>query len=118
MSQKLALAVGALVLLVVSSAFQPAQARRGHHVQHHGFVRHHAFVPQHRFVHHRFHHRAHFVHRPFFHHRRVHRRVFVVVPIVYGANYYDNGCYWLRRRALYTGSSYWWNRYYACIYGY
>ena len=32
--------------------------------------------------------------------------------------YYDDGCYWLRRRALYTGSPYWWNQYHACQYGY
>jgi hypothetical protein len=32
--------------------------------------------------------------------------------------YYADGCYWLKRRALYTGSPYWWNRYYACRSGY
>jgi hypothetical protein len=36
---------------------------------------------------------------------------------VYGPSYYAYGddCWWLRRRAEITGSSYWWNRYYACI---
>jgi hypothetical protein len=29
-----------------------------------------------------------------------------------GAGY--GGCYWLKRRAIESGSSYWWNRYYAC----
>jgi hypothetical protein len=40
---------------------------------------------------------------------------------VYGPDYYSYGddCYWLRQRAYATGSSYWWNRYNACIgYGY
>ncbi|MDP1907421.1 MAG: hypothetical protein Q8K85_03905 [Hyphomicrobium sp.] len=36
----------------------------------------------------------------------------------YGAYYYGgygDDCSWLRRRALATGSAYWWDRYYACI---
>jgi hypothetical protein len=33
---------------------------------------------------------------------------------VYGYGY--GGCAWLRRQALITGSSYWWQRYYDCIY--
>lgn len=49
------------------------------------------------------------------HHHHRHSRVFL-----YGAPYvdsygYTDSCYWLRRRALATGSSYWWNRYYDCI---
>lgn len=45
-------------------------------------------------------------------------------PFIYGYGayapyYYDDyagdDCRWLRRRALATGSRYWWNRYYACI---
>jgi len=32
----------------------------------------------------------------------------------YAFNDYDD-CRWLRRRALATGSPYWWDRYYACI---
>ena len=44
------------------------------------------------------------------------------VPLAYygysNYGYGDNSCYWLRRRALDSGSSYWWNRYYACIDGY
>ena len=36
---------------------------------------------------------------------------------VYGPDYYAYGgdCYWLRQRALATGSPYWWDRYYACV---
>jgi hypothetical protein len=55
------------------------------------------------------------------HHRRFHSRVFIGVPFAYGAYpyYYDGGgCYWLRRRAVATGSPYWWSRYDACLSGY
>jgi hypothetical protein len=40
------------------------------------------------------------------------------VPFSYGS--YDNAteCHWLRRRALDTGSSDWWDRFYACLYVY
>ncbi len=34
----------------------------------------------------------------------------------YAYGYGYGNCAWLRRQALITGSSYWWNRYYACIY--
>ena len=39
---------------------------------------------------------------------------------IYGYPYYDSyaysdTCAWLHRRALATGSSYWWNRYYDCV---
>src|SRR5258705_7322401 len=49
-------------------------------------------------------------HFAFRHHHR-HNRVFAFAP--YYSDYgYSDGCYWLRRRAAYTGSGYWWNRYY------
>jgi hypothetical protein len=35
---------------------------------------------------------------------------------VYG--YGDGGCGWLHRRAVNSGSSYWWRRYRACVRGY
>jgi hypothetical protein len=55
-------------------------------------------------------------HYAFRHHRHFrHRRVAVVGGYSY---YYGNGCYWLKQRALYTGSPYWWRRYQACRYGY
>jgi hypothetical protein len=51
-----------------------------------------------------------------FHHGR---RVFIAA----GYPYYDDdygygygGCGWLYRRAVATGSSYWWHRYQACLY--
>jgi hypothetical protein len=42
----------------------------------------------------------------------------VGVPIFYGGYYYSyyGDCDWLRRRALATGSPYWWDRYYTCVY--
>lgn len=33
----------------------------------------------------------------------------------YYDNYYSDDCGWLRRRAIATGSRYWWRRYRACI---
>jgi hypothetical protein len=37
-------------------------------------------------------------------------------PGYYGGDYYAyNDCWWLRRQALITGSSYWWSRYNACV---
>jgi len=54
------------------------------------------------------------------HHHRFHgRRYYFVGAPVYGAyygyGYGYGGCYWLRERAIYTGSRYWWNRYYDCL---
>jgi hypothetical protein len=66
-------------------------------------------------------------HRPHFnrsfafrHHHRHHRhaRVFAFAPFYdYGYGYAD-GCYWLRNRAISTGSRYWWSRYRDCVNGY
>ena len=33
----------------------------------------------------------------------------------YNDVYYGDDCYWLKVRALRTGSRYWWNRYYECL---
>lgn len=54
------------------------------------------------------------------HRHRFHRRFIVGVPLgAYGYySSYGDGCEWLRQRALYTGSAYWWDRYNACLYGY
>jgi hypothetical protein len=57
-----------------------------------------------------------------FHGRHRHgNRFFVGLPF-YGYGYYDDdygyyggGCGWLYRRAVYTGSPYWWRRYELCI---
>ncbi|MBO0762994.1 MAG: hypothetical protein J2P50_00110 [Hyphomicrobiaceae bacterium] len=52
---------------------------------------------------------------PQFFRNRHHRRVFIGAPFAFGYNDYGGDCFWLRREALYTGSPYWWSRYYACI---
>jgi len=111
-----ALGGAALALLMVSTFSAPADARRGGA---HGWNGARAHMGAGRHFQHRPHiqHRADFAHRHR-HHRHAHRRIFVGVPLAYGAYYYNNGCYWLRERALYTGSPYWWNRYYACLDGY
>ncbi len=65
-------------------------------------------------------HRGH-VGRHRFHRGRVHRRRFrrfrrFYPYVAYG--YYGGGCAWLRRRAYYTRSAYWWSRYNRCRYYY
>lgn len=54
------------------------------------------------------------------HHHRG-RRIFIGAPYFYDYGYYDYGysgddCGWLYRRALNTGSAYWWRRYRDCAY--
>jgi hypothetical protein len=67
-------------------------------------------------------HFRHHFHGPRFHHHR-HRGFrrfhygFVGAPVYFHSYYYRGGCGWLRRRALITGSPYWWHRYRACRYG-
>lgn len=48
--------------------------------------------------------------------RRFHGPRFYVAP-VYSYRAYDDGCYWLKRKALNTGSRYWWHRYNECRWG-
>ncbi len=59
---------------------------------------------------HRHHHR---------HHHRFRRGVIVGLPLgFYGAySAYGYSCDWLYRKAVITGSPYWWSRYEACLYG-
>ena len=107
----LVLSSAILALLIVSAVSNPADARRGGHgFRHHGGGH---FHGRSHFGHHRhFHHRhGHHGHR----HHRHHGHIFIGAPFLYGGYYAYGDCYWLRRRALYTGSPYWWNRYYACI---
>ena len=50
------------------------------------------------------------------HFRHHHFRSRFIVP-VYSYAYYDSygdGCYWMKRRAIHTGSAYWWHRYRDC----
>jgi hypothetical protein len=94
-------------MLALAGVSQPAEARHRHGAGG-GWAPHFASGPHYWGP-------RHFAFRHFRHHRR-----FAFVG-VYGYPYYDDyygGCYWLRRRALYTGSSYWWHRYYACRHGY
>ncbi len=105
-------AAGTLALLAFLGAVDPAEAHRGGgHGGYHGgphmfagsqFVGPRFVGP--RFVgpHHHFHH---------------HRPIVGFYPYYYSYYYYDD-CSWLRRRALYTGSPYWWERYNACRYAY
>jgi hypothetical protein len=108
-SKLLASSVAALAMLALASAAQPALAHGhgGHHSHSMGVA---GSAP--RFSSVRQFSRPHhvFVHR-FRHHRRF--AVVGLYPYAYG-----DGCYWLKRRALYTGSPYWWRRYYACRHGY
>lgn len=55
-----------------------------------------------------------------FGHHHGFRRGIYISPLIgygYGTGYrsHDN-CYWLKRKALNTGSRYWWRRYNACRY--
>jgi hypothetical protein len=92
-------AAAALVLVAISASFAPAGARGGHggHGGHHGA---HSGGPHLSIAGPRHH---------------FHRHSFVRGYPYYA--YYGDGCDWLRRRALYTGSPYWWQRYEACRYG-
>jgi len=66
-----------------------------------------------RFAAHEFHHG--FNHDNFHHFHN--RRVFVSSAFFFGGYpYYGYGnCYWLKRRAIITGSRYWWSRYKDCV---
>ncbi len=57
-------------------------------------------------AHHRMHHLMHRLHHRHFYGNRL------VVVRGYGGG---DGCYWLKRRAVFTGRPYWWHRYNECI---
>ena len=43
---------------------------------------------------------------------------FAAYPAFYGGDYYyGGGCGWLHRKAIATGSRYWWSRYEVCVGG-
>jgi hypothetical protein len=107
--KKTVLLASILAAAAMTLAVGSAEARHGGWVSgghwgggHWGHMRSHAFVG-----------RPHFA----FRHHHHHHRFLAVAPYYYDYGYGD-GCYWLKRRALYTGSGYWWNRYYNCINGY
>jgi len=96
-SRLLILSIAVLALLMVPAAYNPADAHRAHGS--HGSFRYSGGGGSYGHRHH--HHRFIFLGAPYYY---------------YGDNYYyGDGCYWLRRRALNTGSRYWWNRYYRCV---
>jgi hypothetical protein len=66
-----------------------------------------------RFAAHEFHHG--FNHDNFHHFHN--RRFFVSNAFLFGGYpYYGyGGCYWLKRKAIITGSPYWWSRYEGCV---
>jgi hypothetical protein len=99
----LACGVAAFAMLALAGTL-PAEARHGSH----GMGGGRGWAPH--FSGARFAGPRHFAGRRF-----VHRRFAVVGGYGYG---YGDGCYWLRRRAVYTGSPYWWHRYTACRRGY
>lgn len=60
----------------------------------------------------RFHSRR-FGHHRRYRHRRHYRPRIYFSPYYYGYGY-RRSCYWLKRRAIRTGSRYWWRRYQNC----
>ena len=63
--------------------------------------------------------------RPAFSHHRFRHHRFHGAPLVvlgayslYGTYSYADGCYWLKRQAIYTGSPYWLEQYEECRYDY
>jgi hypothetical protein len=122
----LALAAGALAVLLISSTFDAADAKSrggwgggggkfygggGGHARSFGGARFYGGGSSYR---------AYSFAGPRIHrHRHFRRGIAVGVPLAaYGAYYYTSSCDWLRRKAYYTGSGYWMDRYYACLDGY
>jgi hypothetical protein len=113
-------AAGALgcALLLAPIAYGPAQAMHGGHMGAGGHMSaggHPSMVfHSHPSV---FHSRPFFAHNahPFFfrHHHRFRHFAFIGYPY-YDTDYYGGDCGWLYSRAIYSGSRYWWYRYYQC----
>jgi hypothetical protein len=125
----LALGCAGLAALLLSAAYSPADARRGVHGHGggHGGARsfgHRSGGPRSFYGGPRFHAGPRFRPPEYAQPRRLHRHfgryrhIYVGAPIIYGGyTYYYSDCDWMRRRALNTGSGYWWDRYYSCMYG-
>lgn len=100
------------------SAFNSAEAHRrgGWNGGHHGLIGRNYGGPRY-FAGPRYHnHAPRGLYRPYV----ARRYLYGAAPLVgYGAYYgaygaYGGGCYWMLEKARYTGSPYWWQRYYAC----
>jgi hypothetical protein len=83
------------------------------------------FAFQHQHFHHDHFHRDHFhqdhFHQDHFRHHRFRGSPFIALgayPLYSDYGYYENedGCYWFKQQALYTGNPYWWSRYEDCHY--
>ena len=99
---------GATALMLTSAVYQPAEAKHGGHSGGSSRATSHSYRVGAPYVKH-----AHvFKHK---HVLRHHKRIVVAGYDDYG---YASDCYWLKRKALHTGSGYWWNRYYACVEAY
>lgn len=99
------------------AAVDDAEAGRGYHRGHHGgHFRHFSGPRFHSFRHARPGFHLHFGAGP----RRFHRGfVYGGLPLAtFGHYYHRSGCGWLKRRAVHTGSRYWWRRYAACRRGF
>jgi hypothetical protein len=101
----LAAIAGALTLGGVASTASAAPA--GRHQSHYG----NSVVLARHFEHRNFSNR-HYQSRHF-----EHRRHFRRGPVLYFGSGNNNGCYWLKRKALNSGSRYWWHRYNECRWG-
>jgi len=113
-------AAGVCALMLTSGIYQPAEAKHGGHsgtskmsssTMGHSYRVGAPYV-KHSFAKPVFVKKAHFFRHK---HARHHKRIIVVGYNDYG---YADDCYWLRRKALYSGSGYWWSRYHACVQGY
>ena len=55
--------------------------------------------------------------------KKKHIHIYVGAPLgigVYGGGYgygYGHSCYWLKKKAMYTGKAFWWKKYNECKYG-
>jgi uncharacterized membrane protein YfcA len=56
------------------------------------------------------------------HAKKAHVHIHLGIPLGVGGYYgygygYGPSCYWLKKKAIYTGSPYWWKKYKQCKYG-
>jgi hypothetical protein len=56
--------------------------------------------------------------------KKPHVHIYLGIPAGVGVGYgygygygYGPSCYWLKKKAIHTGSAYWWHKYKQCKYG-